>query len=741
MYSSRKNEKYRPQAFWPWVIALAIGALSLSCSGGYEQGDCDPGYLDVNGKCELAVGQACETGGDCLANICEKQTDQSGFCTIKCEYDENCPTGFFCNYAENKHCFPGKRPPPCQADSDCDACQSCIDGYCFVIPNCITCSTDEQCQTCQRCDQGECISVAGCQKCQSELDCDPCDICTDDGICQKYSGCILCAVDNDCPGCMYCDRGACEDIQGCGGDACFNDNDCPPRTKCLDNALLAKRTCLPVNLPFGSNCERGGDPTCADGLCINEPGGEFTCSSACETDDECIDFTVCRPDQECLWACRSPDAAPPGSACLSDYDCPPDRVCGLVADEANGQWDSRCIVPRICVGLPGETCQVQSGNRCTTSICTLSGFCSPVCASDLDCPVGFLCDLLTFDLPNEVPATFWGCEPQESVSSDVGEACPAGNQDCKSDLCLANPPDGPTQYCSQNCIPGEADCPDRFECRASPLEPEINLCQPSLIGGECQNDSGCSDGKICTLGPANDSTVCADSISEGALPGEICGQDLPCANSLCLSSGICSAICDNSADCPEDLKCEYIEVYGPTGSRAFASMCSGDAGSQAECKVDSDCQAPEVCGLLLNQRGSGLDGRCRPPGNPSGPGEACSSGADCVNGFCPLTGICTNLCLSDSDCGETYYCDIIDVSLWPSRAFQLSGCLEIVLSELGQACPNSDEDCIAGLVCFAPPLGGDHYCSRVCEDNEDCSDGENMFCLDDGNGTLYCQSL
>ncbi|MBW1871935.1 MAG: hypothetical protein JRJ19_07710, partial [Deltaproteobacteria bacterium] len=176
MFTFRKKAKYQPRPLGPWVITFAISFLFLACSGGFEQGDCDPGYLDVNGKCELAVGQACETGGDCLANLCEKPVEESGFCTIKCEHDENCPTGFFCNYTENNHCYPGKRPPACQADSDCDACQNCIDGYCLIIPNCITCTADEQCQVCQRCDQGECISVAGCQKCQSELDCDPCDI-------------------------------------------------------------------------------------------------------------------------------------------------------------------------------------------------------------------------------------------------------------------------------------------------------------------------------------------------------------------------------------------------------------------------------------------------------------------------------------------------------------------------------------------------------------------------------------
>ena len=721
-----------------FIVVISI-PLALSCDGGFGRGDCDPGYLDVNGTCRIAVGQNCNRDGDCLSSICVKKDDDNGFCTVKCKSDEDCPVGFYCDSDLKNLCFPGKRPEPCDEDSDCDACQECLNGQCIDIEGCIACSSDEDCQACQRCDQERCINVAGCTRCETDLDCPACEICAVSGQCEALAGCTLCAVDSDCPGCETCSRGGCVPIPGCGIEHCFNDNDCPPRTRCLYNNDLQDTTCLPVDLSFGEDCQRGGDAMCAGGICIAGEEGEWTCSRECDTDDDCPDYTVCRPDADCLWACRQPFSPPPGSECFRDEDCSEDRLCGLVPDEQDQQWDERCIVPKACVSLPGEACEPGNGDMCTTGTCTQSGYCSGVCAGDLDCPPGFLCDLLELDLPGGLPANFPGCEPAESVQGETGEPCTAGDQDCKGGVCLTEGADGPVPYCTRSCTPGEADCPDRFSCLEWPAGSSDYYCRPSLIGGECATDGDCPDGEVCRLNESLSATLCAEPVPGGVAAGETCNTQTACENETCLDQGVCSALCLSDLDCPEGMSCEYADLLGPSGARTFARLCALQESTRTVCQIDGDCEPALSCKPVLNSNGTGFDGRCFACASGAGIGIACSADCDCDSGFCSDAGFCSSLCITNTDCPAMFECKSVGVPLGNNEVILVDGCVEIILSELGEPCPDGDDDCVEGLICFEPLIGGDTYCSLECSSNEDCSDVDTMLCLGDGAGGSYCQ--
>lgn len=720
---------------WIWMSLILSSLLAASCGEDVpQQEDCDPGYLKVDGVCTLAVGQACNGNGDCLANRCVKPTEEDGFCTITCQADEGCPTGFYCTYETDKLCYPGTRPPPCQSDDECEPCEECLDGDCQTIPGCAVCTSDQECQSCQRCDQGICIDVAGCTPCVLDGDCPPCEVCID-GQCRRDLGCILCASDQDCPGCYQCQGGACQEVTGCGTEPCFNDEDCPSRTKCLPDSDLGHSVCMPSDLPFGADCSRGGDEVCGEGICLEE-GGQSTCTRACVGDSDCPSPTYCIPDADCLFVCRELVTPPPGNTCQNDADCTGGKVCGLAVDGAGTGWESRCFEPLNCAAATGEACDLAAGDRCETGICTQEGYCSPVCAGDYDCPEDFLCDELQLPLPSGGDAPFRGCAPEDLVKGEVGEPCPNGDADCKSGLCLVDQPGEPHPFCTMECTPGAAECPDSFDCRQSPVDQRI-LCQPSLTGGACTTDLDCPQGEVCTLDRDIGITMCIQPVAGGGLPGEPCSEFAPCENDLCLPQGFCGAMCAAAADCPAGFICDYVEVY--LGNDAYAKMCTPDPGSMLPCQRDGDCPTDEVCGLQLNPWGTGLEGRCTSAGPGGGAGTTCSQGYECENFFCTSEYVCTTLCITDADCPQDWAC--FDVSVAdPQGAFHtVPACIETGTVPLGNPCPHGDIDCQSGLFCYHADT--ESYCSKECTIDDDCRSTLRrppLACLDDGSGNLYC---
>jgi hypothetical protein len=196
-------------------------------------------------------------------------------------------------------------------------------------------------------------------------------------------------------------------------------------------------------------------------------------------------------------------------------------------------------------------------------------------------------------------------------------------------------------------------------------------------------------------------------------------------------------MCVDVQDCPAGFICDYMEIYLAGGARAFARMCTPDPGSMLDCQHNDDCPEQEVCGLVLNPWGTGLDGQCMPAGQGGGPGESCVGGQDCRNGFCPTDGICTELCISDPDCPADFVCATVRVAIWEGASFQVPACVQVPLGEMGDPCPDGAADCVSG-VCYHPEQG-DAYCSAECTTDEDCSSqAEGFVCLDEGGTTSYC---
>jgi hypothetical protein len=711
---------------------IGIGLLLvmlMACSSGYQQGRCDPGYLEVDGECRLAVGQPCQKDAECLGRSCLRPQDLPPFCSISCRDHDDCPSGFFCSEPFGRHCYPGQPPLPCTDDSACQPCQRCQEGECRALTGCRICAGDTDCPSCLRCETGECSPVAGCKVCAADTDCPACQDCDARGECRRKAGCILCQSSDDCPGCYECRTGACVAIEGCGSDPCFNDSFCPPRTRCLYDATLGHSACLPIGLAFGADCERGGDAVCREGICAVFPDGSLHCSRSCLEDAGCPDGYVCGYDPLCRRVCIVPQASLPGPSCRRDADCSDGRVCAPLLDDF-GTVALRCQEPLPCAGSSGDPCP-QDG-RCQSRLCTPESYCSPPCQNDLDCPVGFLCDEIEMSVLGTT-VSLSVCATRESVRADFGEICPAGDSDCKSGMCLHFPAGGPHAFCSIPCSGAGADCPDRYLCQTG-AEPPVEACLPDVLDGACGSNADCPPEQVCVLSGTLAGPTCRDPFSSGAEPGEVCNETRPCRNFLCLAEGLCGAVCRSGSDCPAGFICDYIETLIETGQKVFSRICVPDPGSMRPCRIDGDCPAAEVCTLELNPWGTALEGRCAPRWASGALGQACAAAFDCENRICPANGACTRLCVSDGDCPAPFECVPLRVSPWAGASFSILGCRDLGQGELGDPCPHGAPDCVSGICFHSGDL--EPYCSAVCQGDQDCP-AAGMYC---GDGSpRYCE--
>ncbi len=717
------------------VILTAI--CLLSCKGPPGRGDCEPGYLEVDGRCEPAVGMPCD--GGCLSQICVEDDDGQRFCTVNCEDHVDCPLGFFCDPARDSRCYPGQRPPPCQSDLDCDACSRCRQGDCVPEDGCQICAQDLDCGICRRCQDNECVDIVACIPCVDDRDCPSCERC--DPLyryCIDEPACLRCGGDADCPVCTRCEAGECVDDlyiegvhdRGCYSP-CFNDGSCPLRTSCLFDRLEVANNCLPVVLDFDADCSRGSDEQCASHVCVDEPDRSF-CSLLCLEDAECPVGTDCLMGDDCRQACRLFRSEPPGDLCTHDLDCQAGQVCALEAWQ--GAWRGRCRLPDPCALPAGEACDVLAGDRCANGLCSPMGSCAALCASDADCPLQHICTRLWLDLPDELGlAPMAVCAPFPGPVADLGQACSGGDGECVSLDCMGDPAGLAHSFCVKDCVPGEAQCPDGFSCSARRDEPTMYACQTVLVTGACSWDGDCP-GSRCVFDANSLSLGCADSPGEG-LPGAHCMGPNDCLNGLCLSPGRCAAPCAEAGHCDDGQVCDQGRAIYNTDRQVRLQACMDAPAGLGLCRRDGDCVEGEHCGPHLDSWNGGLDGQCMAPAGDGVLGEVCAHPLDCVSAWCSASGVCSEVCSSSEDCPDGFACARTQLlGSWPS-ALEAMLCL-VTGKLLGEACPDGQVNCAQGP-CLVME-SGESYCSLACALDEECAAVEGMICIGQGDGTGLC---
>ncbi|RMG17178.1 MAG: hypothetical protein D6729_09480 [Deltaproteobacteria bacterium] len=287
-----------------------------------------------------------------------------------------------------------------------------------------------------------------------------------------------------------------------------------------------------------------------DAQCVEQNGPGFICSKdfnpplcLCTTDSACAEGEFCNAAGTCQ----------PRVGCFTNDDCPEDLFC----DRNNDQ----CI----------------EKNRCT---------------SDLHCPIGTLCNLVTFR-----------CEPG----------------------CRVN-----------------GDCPLRQVCRCPEDDPEceVGRCKSDL----CDDQSFCGLKELCELDPEIGDTVCVEDTR-----GPYCRQcertpgqglsgacDAP-ANYCLVDTSIpggrgsfCGVDCSEGQPCPNGFGCHYVVIL----TQALCSRDEECPATGAACETDDDCP-----GGRCDAQSGRCAGRCiGSEGGAGGTGFcSCVQDLDCPQDTCDVT--------------------------------------------------------------------------------------------------------
>jgi len=484
----------------------------------------------------------------------------------------------------------------------------CVDGRC--IPDDgrpLTCENDDECRAGERCRAGICSSEPACT---SDADC------ADGYVCHPLAGdCVPehadCESNADCPSGSYCDQ----DEGVCLAAECQEDADCPPEQVCD----MTTYTCSAAGIECTSNadclagqrcdtvagiCRHGNwclsDDDCEDGeYCDRSTGVCREAATGCETDADCDSGSWCDTESG---LCRT--------GCRSDADCPEGTTC----DTESGN----CVTPDECqddgdcpqgYGCVGGQCVVQQGSvpdgspcetnaDCQSANCvaiTKPSVCLSPCASSADCPADWSC--------TEVTSAFY-CVSESLLSQVLGMAVDVGNGDYGD-------------YCS-----GQATY--NPYCHSMICNLNQNICTT-----DCTTDSDCGYGSICSVNYETGIMRAYCFLDPGlglGVIGDYCEGDNWCAFNICIAvdaySGVCSAGCCSSADCPTGFACGRIQSGDPYAP-GFAKGC-----------------------FPASWSGTALAG------------SGCNADGDCKSNLC-LDGVCSDLCCTDADCPGPMRCQTV----------------------------------------------------------------------------------
>ena len=510
--------------------------------------------------------------------------------------------------------------------------------------------------------------------------------------------------------------------------SCTRSGDCQGTEVCVpflsdDMTDLIGMCATLGDLPTGSDCDSNADPNnlpseerCAGFYCHSDH-----CSEICEFDSDCPEGMRCatmnfRLDDAGIntaeiGMCLGFEGSL--QECNGYPDCPDGELCGFYVN-SNNELITLCTTENCDLEAPDclppgtPNCGDDGADPCWGTMCLITGdgstFCSIMCEVNSDCTAGTICGGLM--------------SVTETLSVPI-------------------------------CMP--------FEGSAQP----------------CTADNQCPDGEVCTYiqGAGGVESLCKIANDPGLPVGEDCGEGstAPCYNDLCLTDGVdswCSAVCLESADCPDGFMCGGLTFSGDPN---VYGACAPAAGSGNPCGKDADCPAGEAC--TYNQTPLGdIEAVCLQAHDPGGQiGDECGGGQPrCYNDLCLTSGgtdsFCSAVCTNHADCPDGWLCG----GLQFTGSDEVVGACIATGAGTGANC-QTDEDCTTGgeyCNLAAPPpnqpmepicltgTGGaptdacdgqnpcrndlciDSACSAVCDTNAYCAQFT-MDCIWHAVGTAF----
>jgi len=406
----------------------------------------------------------------------------------------------------------------------------------------------------------------------------------------------------------------------------------PPGTECFPQACSGFVRATASRCDGLGTCERGPILTCAPTLC-DEQSSTGECLGACSGNGQCLAPATCQNG--------SCGKKPLGAACTQASDC----NSGFCADGfccQNACTDSckSCAVPGsrgACIAVPSGTkdpkglCAVDPSLPCgNDGTCDGTGRCKVATAgtpcADATC-VGAMAVAPKFcDGTGACMASFQqSCEPYACAQATCKSAC-ASNADCalgaycQEGACIGKKGVGAScqaaadcnsGFCTDGvCCDGACDSP----CSSCNQQGRAGTCSPLPIGA-APKPNGC---------PKEDAATCGkDGTCDGRGACRLYGEDTVCkAPSCSTATKTLASTCNSSGVCVAH------------GTRTCVPFQCGAADCLAACTSDGDCVPPATC----------KEGSC----GKKPLGGICTSGTDCLSGFCSH-GLCCDVAC-DSAC-------------------------------------------------------------------------------------------
>lgn len=442
---------------------------------------------------------------------------------------------------------------------------------------------------------------------------------------------------------------------GASGTSCAVDTDCDQGSVCVGGS------CAQVECTTHSECP-GEDPFCAPaGVVPSQPDKRFCSPLACKTPADCGDGQTCNEYKQCEAGTSSQDTTP------DDTTTTPDVVEDTTVTP--GQEITSCIACTKDADCTNSTCQVLSG----------STFCFADCATNDDCPTGWMCYALSATGKKCIPMKF-NCEATcLTTPCAAGLICNQDTGECQEPKteCGGCQQDWECQpgyrcnqvgkYCAPECGVSDA-CPTNSACQeintnSLPVNVCVSSCAQCCYGDACQcstcpadkpyskngtcvqclNDTHCTTGTCSTEGTCQGGTECpADKPYDKNGVCVECLQDSHCTTAnpayTCVGN-----VCKDATDIPEE--CTYCQDPYP------ACVQINGIWSCVQCTDDSYCLSPATCDTGLYSCNNGVV-----EGNDCG---MCTQDSDCVSSQ-GLTLTCDTVshCCYDAEGGS---CDSVEV--------------------------------------------------------------------------------
>ena len=646
-------------------LALAMGLLSLSCSGGdsgstadtaetsasdvrFDTALPDSAAPDVDADvadttpplCATAGGFGCPCLGnaDCLDGLCIEGPD-GNVCTRQCVTE--CPENYDCLTTSVggpdpvSLCVPRhtRLCRPCTASTECQNPLDSSPAACVPNPDpsigsfCATSCAQVPCPTGYACEDvavGE-ATARLCLKTEGECECRG-----------SWGALVLMTT--------------CEQVSADG--ACVGTRSCGPTGLSACSAEVpASEVC---NL-LDDDCD--GTTDNIDGVACDNTNLEGTCSGV----------TACGPTGEPYCAAQVPGV----------------ELCNAIDDNCNSQTDEAWVdcLAAGCVESDGiffETgapscvrgdCVYSNPSPCGLFTCASGGdsgdVCAAACADDSVCIAAAHCDESTNT-----------CVPDIQDGSACVDQSDCGSGHCQNGFCCAE----------GDCCRQPADCPESFRVRARCDDATTcqgarrdALCVASMCGSSAPiaDDSGCTvettaldcspnTPRFCTGTQSQNAPSCPSTCTTDAqcvegyhcdgtcvpdvVDGGACNEGSDCVgghcqNGFCCDSGDC---CNVANDCPAAFRDPAMCIDGVT--------CQGE-------RIDAVCAATKQCGSTIVQDDSGCD--INVEANACGPYRTiyCSGAPQQSPPQCPFS------CASDVACDNGFHCDTICLPDLPDGNF------------------------------------------------------------------------